>query len=292
MESYRKIVGQETNAEIVAKRDALLATLADLKKQKKAANAKVRKKLPTPDIDAAIEATRDALGANKIKVKEARAAAKAGTTVQRRAIEEARLAAVKAARQTSGCYWGNYNAVIVAYDTARRRAMKVGGELRLRRFAGEGRIVNQLMGGASAADIFDRVCSQVSIRPATQNDWPKRRVHQNGYILTMNVFTRDRTPRYVSWPLIMDRPFPVDANISNVTVTRRRFGPRRDEWRVSFTCAVQVEPMVHAGPACGIDVGWRRLNHGLRVAVLVDDEGERDVVVLPEKIIRGIPDGR
>ncbi|MEI2421840.1 hypothetical protein V6O07_16300, partial [Arthrospira platensis SPKY2] len=82
------------------------------------------------------------------------AAAREEKKVALKALETGRRAEVKAARQTSGCYWCNYNAVIDSYSTARVRAMKEGGTLRFRRFDGTGRLVNQLQGGASAEELL------------------------------------------------------------------------------------------------------------------------------------------
>lgn len=285
--AYRDAITQAMDADLLAERDDLLARLDALKTERKRQHAKVRRRVSTPDTDDAIADIRQQFKAVKERVDQAKISARGQTRERRRALEGARLAAVKAARQNSGCYWGNYNAVINSYDTARQKVLKDGGELRFRRFDGSGRIVNQIQGGVSVAGLFDSERSQVSMRPASAAAWPKPRLHPHAHILTAAIYTRERQPRHVSWPLILDRPFPDGAVIKEVHITRRRRGPRRDDWSVSFSLAVPEPEMTHDGQACGIDIGWRRRNDGIRVATIVNQAGEREFVTCPERIVSG-----
>jgi hypothetical protein len=167
------------------------------------------------------------------------------------------------------------------------KVLKDGGELRFRGFKHEGRIVNQIQGGLTIAGLFDGDSNQVQLRAAKATDWPKRRLHPLGHVLTACVYTHDRKPRHVSWPLILHRPFPDDAIVKEVHISRRRKGPRADQWTVAFSLSVPAITESPAGAACGMDIVWRLLNEGVRVATIVNDRGERDFVVLPERIVAG-----
>ncbi len=283
--AYRSLVAGALDPVIAAERDAVLAELEALKTERKQRRAAARKKIPTPDLDERIAVVRERYQALKERFAVAKKAAVAKTSQQRRELEANRQAAVKRARQQSGCYWGNYNAVINSYDAARGKVIQSGGELRFRSFKGQGRIVNQIQGGLSVGGLFEGVSNQASLRPATQAEWPKRRLHPLGHILTATVFTHDRKPRHVSWPLILHRPFPDGAIIKEVHITRRKHGPTPDEWSVAFLLSAPIEEQTPAKRACGIDIGWRRLNEGVRVATIINERGERDFVVLPERIV-------
>lgn len=71
--------------------------------------------------------------------KEKRAEAKARLKPEIDRIEADRREAVKVARNASGLWWGNYNAVCASYETARVRAIKSGAELKFHSFDGTGR---------------------------------------------------------------------------------------------------------------------------------------------------------
>lgn len=280
--SYREMIAGALDPAIAAERNALLARLDELKAERNKRHAAARKKVPTPDLDAEIETARAQYRESKERYAAAKAAARVKTAAAARALEQSRQAQVKLARQESGCYWGNYNAVINSFDGARQKILKAGGELHFRKFDGTGRIVNQIQGGITVDALFAGTNSQVQLRPATAAEWPKRRLRPQAHILTANVFTTARKPRHVSWPLILDRPFPQDAIIKEVHIVRRK-----DEWTVSFSLAARMPAPIPAGAACGMDIGWRRLNDGIRVATLINDRGERDFVVLPEAIVSG-----
>jgi hypothetical protein len=285
--AYRGLIDSALDPVVSGERDAVLAELEALKAQRKQRHAAARKRVPTPDLDEAIEQVRQRYHALKEQFAAAKKAARATTIAGRRALEVSRQAAVKLARQTSGLYWGNYNAVINSYDATRQKVLKDGGELRFRGFKHEGRIVNQIQGGLTIAGLFDSDSNQVQLRAAKATDWPKRRLHPLGHVLTACVNTQDRKPRHVSWPLILHRPFPDDAIVKEVHISRRRKGPRADQWTVAFSLSVPAITESPAGAACGMDIGWRLLNEGVRVATIVNDRGERDFVVLPERIVAG-----
>ena len=210
--AYRDAVASAVDPDLAAAMARAVADIEAAKAAKKQARQHARsKKIETPEIDADLAAARAAYVELRPLHAAAKAKAKLAAKARTDAIEAARQAATKAARQASGCYWGNYNAVIASYDTTRQRLLKSGGDLRFRRPGGDRRLVAQIQGGISAEELFAGDSSQVSLRRATAADWPMRHVHRNGHILSMVAFTRDRQARLVSFPLILHRPFPPGA---------------------------------------------------------------------------------
>jgi hypothetical protein len=193
-----------------------------------------------------------------------------------RSVESSRRAEVKLARQGSGLWWGNYNAVVNAYEQARSRALREGGEIRAKTFDGSGRITNQIQGGMSVADLFGGGHSQVTVRPLPEDAWShssrgvRKRLQRT--IITATIFTQQGERRTVSWPMIMHRPIPQDCRIKTVVVTRRRC-EEGWRWQVVFTCTRDSPARSPApnGQRRAVHLGWRRLPDGIRVATLASN---------------------
>ncbi len=150
-----------------------------------------------------------------------------------------RKAAVKHARQESGLWWGNYNAVCGAYERARARALQTGATLRFRAFDGTGRFRNQIVGGMSVDDLFAGRHS-AGLRRAPVERCPHASVRaerrrRSRTTLTATVYTVARERRNLTWPMIMHRPIPADARIKEIIVTRKREGVRF-RWSAIFVC--------------------------------------------------------
>ena len=110
-------------------------------------------------------------------------------------------------------------------------------------------------------------------------------------ILTITVYTGQddagaKTRRTLDFPVILHRPLPDDAALKHLSVVRKRLGPVDYRWSVTFTFTRdESEPVIHPGPiACGINIGWKQVQGGLRVATLLDGHGSRHVV-LPQVIL-------
>lgn len=288
--------------------DALMARRATLRAERSERRRLAHSRQDVPELDAEIaalgRALKDAVDTARQRRREAAAAARTALD----AIEERRKAAVKTARQESGLYWGNYNAVVLSYERARQAEIKRGGTLRLRRRRGVNpvvtnddrpvpvraeRVVNQIQGGMTAAALMSGEHSQVRIEPAADGALPS---------LVATIYTgRDQDGshrrRTVTWPIVIDAerpgrtpkpgwPWPQDERLQEVVVTRSTRGGGLWKWDAVFMFRVPrlVEPMAD-GTACGIDIGWRKLNSGLRVAVLADAEGGTQEIILPHKMI-------
>jgi hypothetical protein len=136
------------------------------------------------------------------------------------ALEAERKAAVKLARQQSGCYWPNYNAVLDSYANARQKAIKDRGELRFRSFRHDGRLVNQIQGGMTTEDLFGCKHSQAGIRITDDGgECTKGMLYVTAY--TGRDSDGRHTRRTVEFPIILHRPIPPDATIKSVAVSIR-----------------------------------------------------------------------
>lgn len=267
--------------------EALKAQIADLRerriKEKRAKNlAEVAR------LDARIKAARPAM----VKaIEEAKAAGKAARAVRKPqldALNDQRFEAAKKARQDSGLYWGNYNAVFQSYERARSAAMKSKAELRFHRFDGSGRITNQIQGGITVEQLFNGTHSQVQCEPLPPGCYdiasPSARSRASRTVLSATIYTGPkRQRRLVRWPVMMHRPLPANGRIQEVVVHREKLGDTF-RWSVTFLLRVPVENVQpRLGGAVAVDLGWRRTPEGLRVATFMRDDGKAEFVTLPTR---------
>lgn len=211
--------------------------------------------------------------------------------VELRALESSRREDVKVARQNSGLWWSNYNAVVRSFERARSAAMRGGNTMRRRSEGENGRITNTLQGGADIEALFDGSLSQVMVRPPAGRAWTaesrgeRRRLQRT--TLSATVFVREGDRRTVTWPMIMHRPIPPDCRVKEVIITRRRVGGRW-KWSASFMCARAAEPTPSPSTTTrivGVDIGWRRVPDGLRVATIVTSGEPPRFVNLPRDLL-------
>lgn len=211
--------------------------------------------------------------------------------VELRELEALRREEVKLARQNSGLWWGNYNAVVRSFERARSAAVRGGNTMRRRSGGDNGRITNTLQGGAEVEALYDGSLSQVMVRPPSGRAWSaesrgeRRRLQRT--TLSATVFVRDGERRTVTWPLIMHRPIPPDCRVKEVVITRRRIGGRW-RWAVSFMCTRPAEAPTSA-PATSkrvsVDIGWRLVPEGLRVAAVVASGELPRFIILPVDLL-------
>lgn len=234
-EKYREIVGSD---DAVAPLQAQLAELRErqstLRKERKLLRQKARSRVETSSIDAELREIAPRIQELSVHLKHARAEAKERVREPVAAMNSERFELAKAARQNSQLYWGNYNAVFASYETARTRAMKENAELRFRRFTGEGRFTVQIINGASVDEIMTgRKQVSIDLAPREVPGRGGRRLPR----LSITIYTKDREPRLLTFPIVYDRPLP-DCRVQQVVVTRRRVGTH---WRYAavFTCRVE-----------------------------------------------------
>lgn len=177
--------------------------------------------------------------------------------------------AVKLARASCGVYWGSYLLV----EDAVQRAKKSGGVLHFARWDGSGTIGVQLQGGLKVAELMKNEDSRLRL----EGEGKYRRVW-------IRVGSEGRAPIWAVFPFKYHRDLPPDAIMKWARVHAHRVGTHT-RWSVQFVLdnAPNTLPAPTRG-AIAIDVGWRRVEEGLRVATWVDDEGRSGTLVLPEQL--------
>lgn len=301
-EGYRAIVGADTQIQpLETELTEAREHKAELTAERKALRAKARAKVATPGLDCEIANTATAIRELAATLKPLRAAARVR---QKPLLDELALThkgMVKQARQQSGLYWGNYNAVVEAYNRARSKAMKEGADLRFHRFDGTGRFTVQVQKrtpddepGMAPDELFGAArpnLASLDPLPADAYNHPHRgdRGRKQWSVLTLRVTTHpDGAPRLLSIPVKLHRPLP-NGRVKWATVHRRRVGTRF-VWSATFTCSVaDQEPQHSATAACGIDIGWRlRPNGDLRAALIIGSDGKTTEIRVDAHIIRAL----
>lgn len=266
---YRAIIGSD---ERVATLQTSLETLRqeerEVRTARKQQRQRAQKRVDTPELDARLHELGLAIRPLSAECKAMRTEAAARMRKPLRLLDDERHHAVNVARQRSGLWWGNYTAVLARYDVARIEAIREGGELRFRRFSGEGLFMVYLSRGASVDDITSGK-KQVSIN-LTEQPVPGR-AGKHRPQLAITIYTRDRKPRLLTFPLIYDRPLPAHARIKQVTVVRRRIATK---WRYAAIFTLRLPETAMVGTAltspCGINLGFRQTPTGLRIATVFD----------------------
>lgn len=193
---------------------------------------------------------------------------------------------VKIARQNSGCFWGNYNAVIESFETAKSKAIKEGDGARLhfQRFDGHGRFVNQIQSGMSVSDLFNGKKSQIKISGFTN----KQKKHAN---VTFTAFTGNYDSgkhfrRELTARITYHREIPKNGDIKAVEVIRKKIG-NKFKWFACFTVKLPDVEITHPKTnAVGINLGWRQIGSQLRIATLIDNKGHKKEYFLPANLMK------
>lgn len=189
----------------------------------------------------------------------------------------------KQLRAESGLYWGNYLPVERAWQTARQSNPRA---LRFHRSSPlEGTLSVAFQdGGMSVADFWSHsrsllqitplppeVASIASARERKRRSWTPFRMrvagkHPNGVDMTGVV--------------CLHRPLPEDGIIRGAHLTVR---PRNGHKGRLYELIITVElPDAEPTPdrtVWGVDVGWRQVEGGMRVAVAASDRERRDLVI-------------
>lgn len=296
-EKYRALMlsSSEELASLQTRIDETESARERLVAEKKSLRASVRsKKVDTSVIDASVERLIAERNALRSRAKEVREAIKEVIKPQAAALSQERYEAVKRLSAESGLWWCNSETVIAAYDVARVKAMKENTELRFHSFDGTGKLAVRASGGFPSEDMFAGKLSFVRIKALPESEFAhlsgRGRRSKARHHLTMTVYTsKDEASgkKYrhdVTWPIVMHRDLP-EGTVKSVAVHRKRVGNRFD-WTCSITIDVEETPKTlldhPSRSACGIDLGFRIVPGGLRVATVVD-ANTTEHIVLPQE---------
>jgi hypothetical protein len=175
----------------------------------------------------------------------------------------------KRLRAESGLHWGTYLTVEQSMRGARSGAPPV-----FRRWTGDGRVAVQLQGGLSVDDLL-----------AAQDRRLRVEVLDGARaVCRLRIGSEGREPIWAQVPMTLHRELPADAQVKWAYLLQRRIGTRT-EWRVQLVLARESwerEDRADSG-AVGVDMGWRLVEEGLRVAYWVGDDGEEGELILPRR---------
>lgn len=273
--------------EILGVTNELETALAERRAQRKAA----RSKLATPVLDEQISELSKQRRELWAKAKPLRTAAFKFYRDELKVLSDERYASFTKARQESGLWWANYNAVLGSFDATLRRIepwqtpRALGNEGRL-----SGRLSVQLQGGCPGPSFIagSRNEARIDLRGG---EWHRRgtynwRPRYGHMVATVHAEGRG-TRKLVRWPMVMHRPLPDGAVVKSLVITRRRPVPTSPLWKWEATLACEIpEPKASTTPlSCGIDIGWRKVEAGLRIATIADTATGLDHLVLPTALL-------
>lgn len=287
-ERVRKLLGEWPDADVQAHKerlDTLLAERTTIRERVKALRVSERRRTTPPE-------DRDRLKALGSEIRKARQAWKAARKklfevpeIQEglAKIDADALKEHKEARAECGVYWATYLSIERAADQARGSKM----DPRFRRFDGSGSLAVQLQGGLLAEEVFGEADRRFRIEPVPAEAWVSPVRSERRKLAKTQVWLRvgsnsNREPIWAVLPMTMHRPLPEESQVKWVHLKRYRVGTK---WQYKLQITVEL-PEVRTVPTgtgvAAIDVGWRKVPAGLRVAYLVDQAGRADELVLPE----------
>jgi hypothetical protein len=189
---------------------------------------------------------------------------------------------------------GTYQLIESAAEAARGK-LPLYDDPRFARYTGEGSVGVQIQGGILVADLASDTQLQILPRARMQSQSARRnpanigkarsdsRRGRHAMTLRMRVGSTDHTGReavWAEWPMVMHRPLPADARIMSAQVHVRRIATR-EEWHVTISIRTAAERVAaDRTGAVAINLGWRRVPDGLRVASWVGEDGGAGEVVV------------
>lgn len=210
----------------------------------------------------------------------------------------------KQARAECGVYWGTYLAIENSCNSFRK-----GAPPRFMRWTGEGKLAVQLQGGLSPEEAYCGTDTRLRIERRRPHDFTtcecnacleQRRLRIEGPIrlqgesasnlsmVHLRIGSNGRNPVWCSVPVYVHRELPADCRIKWAFLVIRRSGTTQ-HWSIVLSLADEegwTKPDSSAGGAVGIDVGWRLVPDGLRVAYWIGDDGASGELILPERDFR------
>lgn len=199
--------------------------------------------------------------------------------------DQLRRYAVADAVSAAGLYWCNSDDVLTAYNTARRKP----DGIRFHSWRLEnGKVSVRFQYGLSQTDLGAETDGRLQLRlvdPAVYRDrlTPGRDARSHSLLRLRVGSAERRQPIWFEADVTLHRPLPPGL-IRSAAVIRERLGSH-ERWHLVIVVELEDQaPPVPSPTARGVialDVGWRRVADGLRVALWRDDTGQQGEVVLP-----------
>lgn len=251
------------DAELETRRDAIAGR-----------NAAARRRTGTPAERAALKALRErktALWQEHKALRQATYQAE-GFIADQAVIEAEHTAECKRLRAASGLYWGTY--LVVEQSLA---GIRSGYPPKFHRWTGDGRIAVQLQKGLAWEDALAGGDSRLRVEVLPGPGRKPRAVAR------LRVGSAGRAPVWAEVPFKLHRQPPPGTRVQWAYLHRERVACH-DVWTLQFVLARDAWPRLDAAAegACGVEVGWRRVEGGLRVAVWRGSDGQAGELVLPD----------
>jgi|JI10StandDraft_1071094.scaffolds.fasta_scaffold118627_2 hypothetical protein len=224
-----------------------------------------------------------------LALREARKTARVAAEPVLAEIEERVAAMRRGARAICGVYWGTYLMIEDADQAMRKMPLydkdAEPSDPRFVPWTGDGSVGVQIQGGMTGEDTADdtRLRIESAAPPPGADPNSKRSLRRRYCVLAMRVGSEGRDPVWARWRMVMERPLPADARIKRAAVKLRRVGPR-EEWSVTITLetAERDRRVSDQVGMVGIDLGWRLMPDGLRVAAWHGSDGASGFLTLPD----------
>jgi Putative transposase DNA-binding domain len=198
----------------------------------------------------------------------------------------------------NGLFWGSYLLVERAFKAARTCPLyRKGDPCDVKRvfWEGTGTVGLQIQSARKfdLTKIFEPN-RLVWIEPVDEKAWhskvrgERRRLSRT--VLHLRVGSDEKGgPVWAEFPMIMHRPFPKGARVTWVAVHCTKIGPR-EQWSVDFTLDTSLcpSPKVCGVGRVAVNLGWRIVDGGIRVATYLDDEGNEDHLVLGDRLLSAL----
>jgi len=259
---------RQVEAQIKEVEEALEITRQSIRLESKDA----RKKVVDAEAKVAAKAAKDRLKILRARRKEMRSALflSEAWKKSRDEIQEWATAEQKRLRALSGLYWGTYLHIEQSMMSARSGSPPV-----FRRWDGGGHLAVQIIKGMSVSEAYGEDTRVRVVHTDERRASIYLRVGSND----------DRSPVWAVVPVKMHRQLPPQARIKWIHLVRRTIGAKH-KWMVQFVISAEEDvfrkkDQVDDG-VVGIDLGWRVVRDGLRVACWSGSDGETGELVLPK----------
>jgi len=262
-------------------RNNLTQEIIELRAAMKAENARQRKTVRNPESTRRIKELQAQRQLLRPRIKELRDATYTHPTVK--VVDENAAAWVKRARAACGIYWGTY----LVREATVKQAIKDArpGLPEFKRFTGQGAVAFQSQQGTSTALL--EAGGGNNLVQMHWNEPRNRRGRRRGELWFRIGSDANRRPIWAKASISQHRPFPPDTVIKFGHLHLTKCGTR-ESWSVRFQL-VRESGFVRTGLAAagrvGVDIGWRRVPGGLRVAYWVGDDGREGQELLPEDFL-------
>jgi transposase len=273
---------------MVAEETALKDRKDELRKEANEKRIEKRSKAQNPEAKAEIKKINDALKTLRPRIKEARVQAKSSVSEARiervnRAVSSVRRSIY--AQHSDDIRWTTLNLLKDSADQSFKKAtVKSGerggrGELKLKKFSHDGVVGGQIKDTTVSDAIEGRAADiRITINDNTRNPESSRKFGT----VSLRIGRNDDGFVWCTVPVVFHRELPSDGQIRVAKICQRSVGNRL-RYEVDLTIEYQDEQTDTSSlePGVGIDLGWRKTDNGIRVAMASVDDGE---VVVPKSI--------